>query len=400
MRILFTSQRYGEHIVGGSEFATRQFAERLAALGNDVTVLTSCATSYNDWANVHEPGETVINEVKVVRFPVRAPRDPEVFGDLHRRVLRRELMFHFEQQIWAEKIGPELLGYTEWLDEHVDGFDVAVFKSYLYYPTTRGLPFVSGRIPTVFHAEAHPEEMLDLPLYDGLFRLADAFQFGAVEERELVIQRFGFQPEGGIVGVGVDPPTDPARRQLSTRLRRISDTPYAVVLGRFGGGKGSETVLANFAEFRRRTSLDIRLVFAGEEPAGIEMPEHVEFAGFLDEEEKEALLSNAVCLIQPSLLESFSIVLVEAWNVGTPVLADGRCAVVAGQVERSSGGLLYGNTEEFVTALMKIADPKTRLALGAGGQAFVDAHYRWDAVLERFLGVVETAVSVFQRRVH
>lgn len=398
MRILFASQRYGENILGGSEFATRQFAERLCARGHDVTVVTSCATSYTDWANVHEPGETVINGVAVVRLPVRAARDQRVFGDLHKRVLKRDPMFHFEQQLWAEKIGPELVGFADWLDRHVDGFDVAVFKSYLYFPATQGLPLVAGRLPTIFHAEAHPEEMLDLPLYDGLFRLPDAFQFGAVEERELIAQRFGFEPVGGVVGVGVDPPRITERSLLAPRLREIIDTPYAIVLGRSGGGKGSERVLANFAEFRRRTSFDLRLVFAGEKPDGVKASGDITFAGFLEEQEKETLLSHAVCLIQPSLLESFSIVLVEAWNVGTPVLADGHCAVVAGQVKRSGGGLLYADKDEFVDRLSTLMNEETRSSFGADGRAYVDAHYRWDAVLERFLDVAELAASVFGRR--
>lgn len=398
MRILFTSQRYGENIVGGSEFATRQFAERLSARGHDVTVVTSCATSYTDWDNVHESGESDINGVVVVRLPVRAARDQRVFGGLHKRVLRRDPMFHFEQQLWAEKIGPELAGFADWLDTHIDNFDVAVFKSYLYFPTTQGLPLVSGRLPTVFHAEAHPEEMLDLPLYDGLFRLADAFQFGAAEERELIAQRFGFDPVGGVVGVGVDPPRDSGHSPLTSRLSEIIATPYVVVLGRFGGGKGSETVLANFAEFRRRTSIDLRLVFAGEEPVGVETSSDIVFAGFLDEQEKEILLSNAVCLIQPSLLESFSIVLVEAWNVGTPVLADGHCAVVAGQVGRSGGGLLYANVDEFVAGLSRLMNGEERSSLGTNGRAYVDAHYRWDVVLDRFLEVTTLATSAFRDR--
>ena len=51
VRLLYTVQRYGPEIVGGSEAACRMFAERLVARGHDVHVLTSCARRFTDWAD-------------------------------------------------------------------------------------------------------------------------------------------------------------------------------------------------------------------------------------------------------------------------------------------------------------------------------------------------------------
>ena len=74
MRILYTVQRYGESIVGGSENACRAFAENLVAAGHQVEVITSCATDYRTWENELTPGTSVLNGVTVHRLPVTSPR--------------------------------------------------------------------------------------------------------------------------------------------------------------------------------------------------------------------------------------------------------------------------------------------------------------------------------------
>ena len=45
------------------------------------------------------------------------------------------------------------------------------------------------------------------------------------------------------------------------------------------------------------------------------------------------------------------MVALEAWALGKPVLANGRCDVLRGQCVRSNGGLYYEDFEEFAEAL-------------------------------------------------
>lgn len=56
LKLAFVVDRYGADVPGGSERHCREFAERLAGRGHEVTVLTSCARDYVTWANVFPPG--------------------------------------------------------------------------------------------------------------------------------------------------------------------------------------------------------------------------------------------------------------------------------------------------------------------------------------------------------
>ena len=74
----------------------------------------------------------------------------------------------------------------------------------------------------------------------------------------------------------------------------------------------------------------------------------------MSEQDKFDALRAATLLIAPSLYESLSMTVLEAWLMGKPVLVNGRCEVLKEQCLRSDGGLYYRNYEEFELALRVI----------------------------------------------
>ena len=79
MKIACVVHRYGAEIAGGSEAHCRHIAEHLA-VRHDVTVLTSCAKDHVTWRNEYLPGETIVNGVRVRRFPVSRQRSLHRFA--------------------------------------------------------------------------------------------------------------------------------------------------------------------------------------------------------------------------------------------------------------------------------------------------------------------------------
>jgi len=91
-------------------------------------------------------------------------------------------------------------------------------------------------------------------------------------------------------------------------------------------------------------------------------------------------------LVMPSYYESLSMVALEAWALGRPVLVNARCDVLLGQCLRSSAGLYYETAEDFAGALDAILDnPSLAAELGERGRRYYADHYRWPVIEDKYL---------------
>jgi len=82
----------------------------------------------------------------------------------------------------------------------------------------------------------------------------------------------------------------------------------------------------------------------------------------LDDADKFDAMAAADALIMPSYFESLSMVALEAWALGRPVLANAKCDVLKGQCIRSNAGLYYDSEAEFVETLRAV-NPRAKLIL-------------------------------------
>ena len=91
----------------------------------------------------------------------------------------------------------------------------------------------------------------------------------------------------------------------------------------------------------------------------------------------------------PSYYESLSMVALEAWALGKPVLANGRCEVLRGQCIRSQAGLYYETQAEFVETLRAITDSRSlNAAFGDNGRQFFQQHYAWPVIEQKYLDML------------
>lgn len=378
MKILYAVQRYHESIVGGSESACRQFAERLAARGHSVEVVTSCALDYRTWSNELQPGTSILNGVTVHRLPTMFargsdPRHDELFAKSFAGPRPLTLA---EQREWTVATGPSLAGYERWLRQNAKRFDVAIFMTYLYATTTHGIPAVRGLVPVVLQPTAHDESPIWLSQFDFIFKLADGMLYFTPEEREFVEKRFRTVSEGSVIGLGFDPPTS-----ANDALPEVPDR-YLIYVGRWDQAKGVGRLIRYVEAARRSLDTDLQLVVVGEAPSADGLPAWVRPLGFLSERAKAQAIRGSVALVQPSYFESFSIVLFEAWSQERPVLVQDRCGVLKGQVERSGGGFTFRSESTFIEAVRHLlGSPLEALRVGASGRRFVEDNYLWSRVL-------------------
>lgn len=389
MKILYVVQAYGPDVFGGAESHCRMMASRMAARGHEVDVLTSRAVSYYDWANHYPEGTSEFEGVKVHRLSVEAPRDHRRFGPLSGRVLTgHKPVPLFMQRRWMEMQGPDMPDLQSWLWDHALDYDTVIFFTYLYAPTVKGLPMVSGRVPTVMHPTAHDERPLYLPIFDTLFKLPTGYAFSVEEDAELVKRRFNPSCLQSIVGIGVeqDVTADGERFRKAYDL----DDPYLVCVGRFDPAKGSDDLYAMFTTYKQRNPGPLKLVFVGEPIKPVEPHPDVIVTGFVERQLRDDALAGAVASVHPSYFESFSMALAEAWALSKPAIVNGRCEVFAGQARRSGGAIPYDRFAEFENAVdMVTGDEVLQKRLGNAGRAYVESRYRWEDVMARYETLLE-----------
>ena len=162
--------------------------------------------------------------------------------------------------------------------------------------------------------------------------------------------------------------------------------PFLLYSGRKERGKNLHLLIEYFSSLPPALKEHLRLVLIGSgDLSDIECSEEVIDLGFVSEEEKRCLMSQALALCQPSTNESFSIVLMEAWLEETPVLVHSSCAVTREHVIESGGGLHFANAKEFSAVVAKLLkEPKLWRALGEHGKEYVQSVYSWKAVRKRF----------------
>jgi glycosyltransferase involved in cell wall biosynthesis len=375
VKLAFVIQRYGTEVSGGAELHCRWLAERLARR-HQVEVFATRALDYLEWRNHYPAGTEAVNGVPVHRFKVKRPRSSRAFASLS------NLCFHEqhtreEELDWVRENGPLAPALVEAV-AGARGFDRFFFYCYRYYQSYFGLPAVRDRAILVPTAEEDPA--LGLQIFKPFFRSPRGLLYLTPEEQARVEDASGNGDlPSAVIGSGLNlPDPDPG---LDFRGKHGLPRPFVLYVGRIDKNKGCVTLFAYFQKFLEETGADLDLVLAGS--AALTIPRHprVRHIGFISEAEKVSALRECRLLVMPSPYESLSIVTLEAWKLGVPVLANARCRVLMGQCLRSNGGLFYHGYAEFAEALkLLLARPEAGALLGRQGQRYVEDEYSWERV--------------------
>ena len=373
--------------MGGAETLCLRIAQRMSAYWR-TEILTTCALDYLSWDNYYPAGEEECQGTVIRRFRVDAPRDIDTFNRLSEQLYpHRTEASTEEQEAWMQAQGPISSDLRAYVSDYAAAYDAFIFFGY-YATTYYLLPLVEDK--AYLAPFAHDEWTFDLPVWERLFARPCGFIFSTPEEQQFLRACYpGLRLEGPIVGVAVDPPSSYDGQRF--RQQYQIDTPFLLYLGRIDLAKGCAELFDYFLQLRQRDSAPRKLVLLGKPSMPVPVHPDIVSLGFVDEQTKWDALAACDCLIMPSLYESLSIVLLEAWTAERPVLVNAGCLVLVGQCRRAQGGLWYENAEEFCVALEQLRG-STGDQLGRKGRRFVDQTYTWPVIEQQYLDVLDGRV--------
>ena len=336
-------------LAGGSEVLIDRLAVGMMDLGHEVTLLSGGPVAERPYPVV-DLGGTLTQYLRAPLMHHRTVRDWDLlvdvengipyFSPLWRRMPVLAFVNHVHTDQWGQRFGPVLSGVGRMAEEVV-------------------MPRVYRRVPFLAISASTADSLIQI----------------------------GIDPDRiSILNPGVDlPAVDAVER---------STEPLFVCAGRLVPHKRIDLLLRVWEQVRPVTGG--RLVVIGDGPELESLRKTagagVEFAGWVDEEEKWRLLGQAWALIHPSHHEGWGIVIIEAAAVGTPSVGF-RVPGVRDAIVDARTGFLVDTEEELAKRWIQLSeDGALRGQLAAAGREYA-AGFGWEGVVREFEAIAVAAAE-------
>jgi len=428
MRFLFVTPSY-KPFIGGAQTFQHAMAQRLVADSHQVTILTTNARQASDFwlppsaTAIPLPQQEILDGVVIERLALAYPRpSPYAFGLLrrgghwlHRSGLPAGIRCPLLRRLahWM----PPLLGLEAALDRLVpqadliqaadsswDGLFVAAAgtvrrcrKPLIAIPFMHlGNASVTAHFQMAHQVDVYCNATAVLALS---WQEADVFAGLGVLPSRVHIIRMGIEPTLPILLWALD----------GTEFRRRHNLTGQIVafLGANTYDKGAFTLVQAVARLNL-TGLRVELVCAGPQSDRLaaflrQQPEEIQAAlrgrvhllGLVDEQTKHQLLAACDLLALPSHVDTFGIVLLEAWLHGKPVIG-AKAGGIPDLVQPEETGLLvsFGDVTALTAAIRQLlTEPKLAAQLGAAGRQQVLRRYTWDQTYQTLLRVYTAVLA-------
>lgn len=234
--------------------------------------------------------------------------------------------------------------------------------------------------------------------HSGIKRMltrAAAIHYTAMAEQEAVETSLHLN-HGFVVPLGVEPqPAQDAaaRKKLAEWFPGLRAQPYVLVMSRIHPKKALEVLINTFLSLVSQPEFsEWRMVIAGDGPSDYvsslkqlvteqNADESVVFTGWLQDEKKEVVLSNAELLALTSRQENFGLCVAEAMSAGVAVLVSPQVNLAA-EIKSSGSGWVASldNAELKNTLAEAMTNKDERATRGRAGRDFAGRHFAWTTV--------------------
>jgi len=390
-RIALVTHRFGTQFAGGAEKSLRLMAMALQSQGYVVEVFTTCNEHESHWANTLPSGTSVEAGFTVHRFAIDS-YDANKLGQAYEVIRRAEgvVSDDVEQQYLQNSLGSKQL--IEALSKRRSEFAAILTGPYLFKLVHEVAKKLSEQV--LLAPCFHDEPLARLDAFKKTYRQVGGLLFHTDTEARFTATQLAINhPRHQVVGTKIDETAftgDAQRGHGHTRSQQ-----YLVYCGRYCPEKGVDRLLQYMEELNAQGTDPIAIVFMGQGPLKLPSRPWLVDLGFVNEEVKRDVLAGGMALVNLSRNESLSIVALEAWALGVPVIVDAACAVLVDQVKKAQGGVCVRSTKEFVEAVNEWRKKSViAVRLGQAGKQFVRQEY---ASTERYAERLVEVVQSLQR---
>ncbi|MBU1007098.1 MAG: glycosyltransferase [Candidatus Omnitrophica bacterium] len=398
MKIVNVIQRYYPAI-GGSEEWCRQIARYISKSGQEVSVLTLNIIDEEEfWADrpiekdnvklgkIDFDGNILVNRYKVTK--------PGFITQKIYEILDKCLGVYF--------YGPHSVELYSNLRNEIKDADIVHLHT-IPYPHNLIAFFVARyyKKPVVISPHFHPGH----PHYERkinyfLLKRCDSVIVMSEYEKRYLCAKGVCEDRISVIGNGVELKEKQARKIDRSEVFKKYNIPQGskvvTFLGRKLEYKGISHIVDAVRELRKEENKKIILCIAGPESpwyngyfSGIPEKEKsfILDLGFIEESEKDELLSVTDILALPSKHEAFGRVFLDAWRYGIPVIGSKNSAMeeIIGDCGLS---VEYGNTKDLKQKIKLLADnPDIAKEMGAKGRIKVNNEYGWQKIGSKVLSV-------------
>ncbi|VAX25700.1 hypothetical protein MNBD_NITROSPINAE02-10 [hydrothermal vent metagenome] len=368
---------------GGAETHAAHLAKSLNEAGHNATIITTRTSSMGDWNNDLPAGETCDNGMTIIRFALDN-LDPSDHHKLGHRINMRDNLSWSEETRWMRS-GIRSTPLDRYIGDKADEYDYFFFIPYLYGTTYWGshmAPEKSWLIPC-YHNEAVAYMR---PLRQNAQWMA-GICFNTVAEKRLAEKTLKIKNKAMLItGEGVETGAKGDAKRFRAKYGIEGD--FVLYVGRFQPEKNIPALVEDFKKYASGSKAPMKLCFIGKGDMKLkDDPAHgIRVLGFLPEQDKIDAYAASTAFILPSLKESFSIVMMEAWIQGKPVIAHGMCNVAREHMFLCGGGYLYRDADELADGLDKIGSDKALAEkMGNRGREYVLENFEWEKIVDRLV---------------
>lgn len=408
-KIAFVIARYGREVNGGAEVHCRMLAERLCPY-YEMEVLATTIRIFGDPDKDYPEGTASENGVTVRRFRPQ-PVDAE-----HHRLHRRQSKSTRRIRLYLRKLGllqvlsslhpewksgvaeetrclesepshsPDLLHHIE---NRQDDYAALIFINLYFSQTALGAVIAPEK--SVLIPLAHPNRQLYNSIFCKAFTRVGHIAFNTEAERRLCRSIFGRAlAPSSIVGCGIEEAA--AADWSAVKAKYGLPEQYVLYLGRVAKTK-VDKLLPWFSRYKKRYGGEAKLVLAGGFESAVKRLESPDilFTGYVSDEEKTAIVRHAAVMVNPSTMESLSLLMLEAMQNRIPLLVNGRSEVMKDHCRLSGAALWYNGSRDFGRKLHRLlSDPELRRGMSEKGPAYVRERYDWKVIVPKLRAVIES----------